>query len=98
MNDPLLLELSLKDLLDEQMDDIVDGYIAGNDIDSEAIHEIEFFDVFPELDESSFESILRQEMDRLDDEEDMEDAYQRARERFEIIEAMRGRKKQPSKE
>jgi hypothetical protein len=78
-NHPLLLDRSIESLLAEQMDDMFEDYIIENNIESGDIESIDFFDVFPDLDDCSFPALLKRAVEKLKEGEDFEDAYNKAR-------------------
>lgn len=72
----------------EMMEDLIEAHMLEHKLDDEALTDLDYCDVFPEdLDArpNSFEAILRRELNRLTEGEDMETAYQRAREALALL-------------
>lgn len=72
----------------EMMEDLIEAHMLEHKLDDEVLMDLDYCDVFPEdLDArpNSFEAILRRELNRLTEGEDMETAYQRAREALALL-------------
>lgn len=71
---------------------MIEAHIIEQDIETDDISKIAYVDVFPEdlgARPDDFDSLLKQEMDRLAEGEDLQDAYDRAKERLAVIEAQK---------